>query len=120
MDLSLLLAGNGPWGAIVGVALTLAVNYLRTKQILPVAPVAPVAPAPNPAPVSPVAPVAPVPDPLAGIPGLPGRPLLNLALQILPLLLAKRAAPVVPYSAATDPLAVLEEHAVSQVAAALK
>ncbi|HEY1190636.1 MAG TPA: hypothetical protein VGE74_23595 [Gemmata sp.] len=117
MDLATLLAGTGPWGALIGVALTLAVNYYRTKQILPAAPSNPT-PAPAPVP-PPVPPAPPVPDPLAGIPGIQGRPLINLALQILPLLLAKKSAPVTPYAAA-GPLDVLEEHAVAQIAAAVK
>lgn len=87
MDLTPLLSalnGLGPWGIAVGVALTIAFQFWQKR---------------NPAP-EPPKPIDPAPAPLPVLPDLANRPLIDLALKLLPLLLARKAAPVATYGAA--------------------
>lgn len=113
--LAQLATGASPISALIGIGAMLLVNYLRTKKILPDA--KPVTPAPTPAPVpAPDAPAVPS-SPLS----IPGRPILNLALQLLPLLLQRKAAAAVTPSGpvvatVVDPAEVLEAEVLRQVA----
>lgn len=92
--LSQCLAGQGPLGALVGAVLVFAVNYYRTKTVLPTV---------TPAPV--------VPPPPAPAPPSPDTPLRDAVLAIVAAILANRPKPVaevLPWGDDLEPGAALE------------